>query len=403
MQPIFYGAGSFAKKNLKKWIHDGIIPICFADVDARKHNTQIHGIEILPLSEALTRFPDAEIVITVELHLKEVYDYLIKQGLSKNKISFITPREWRRGCRFLGKFWQYSGGTIVRPCCYNHGYVERLPEGQRTFSDAYGKFMELNEKILDGFRNGTPTTCDGCGEICEDWWETTPQLNCVSFATGFKGDLCNARCVYCNSTELLRNAKFTSISTLDACKGLAQVVDMSNLTIIFNNGEFSINPDKYEIMRLWEENSWYGLVLTNGVVFEEKLAMLMRQGLAELNCSLDSGTDNTFYKIKGVDKFSEVKSNLRKYSLNGVVTLKYIMLNGINDNIDDIGGFITFAGEIGAKVLISRDARMKPKMSHDEYKLFEYFIKECKQKDIIIDSPLDVFNDLDFLAIKELL
>ena len=69
--------------------------------------------------------------------------------------------------------------------------------------------------------------------------------------------------------------------------------------------------------------------------------------------SLDAGTRETFKKIKQVDSFERVLENLRKYPLkNTNFLLKYIFLEGVNDNEADIDGFYEIAKDIGGIIML---------------------------------------------------
>lgn len=88
---IFYGAGEHAQFNLSKWISDGLIPTCFADKDEKKHYTKMtsnsNEFEILPLCEAIERYPDYEIFISVGgPEFLSVVKYLIEKGISQENI-----------------------------------------------------------------------------------------------------------------------------------------------------------------------------------------------------------------------------------------------------------------------------------------------------------------------------
>ena len=89
---IFYGAGVFAKKNIDCFISMGIVPVCFADRDIRKHYQKMkssHGdFEILPLDEAISRYPNFEIIVTVSRPaFSPVLEELLKTGIDSRRIS----------------------------------------------------------------------------------------------------------------------------------------------------------------------------------------------------------------------------------------------------------------------------------------------------------------------------
>lgn len=84
---IFYGAGQNAHEKISYWIKQGLEPVCFADGDVKKQYTYFDKWEILPLLEAISRYPDYEIYCTqTSACLGEVYNYLIKIGVPKERI-----------------------------------------------------------------------------------------------------------------------------------------------------------------------------------------------------------------------------------------------------------------------------------------------------------------------------
>jgi adenine C2-methylase RlmN of 23S rRNA A2503 and tRNA A37 len=71
---------------------------------------------------------------------------------------------------------------------------------------------------------------------------------------------------------------------------------------------------------------------------------------------MGAGTRKKKKKIKGVDAFGKVCENLRRYSANGFVHLKYIILPGVNDSEADINGFIELCGNLNIKAVdVTRD------------------------------------------------
>lgn len=77
-----------------------------------------------------------------------------------------------------------------------------------------------------------------------------------------------------------------------------------------------------------------------------------------LICSVDSGTPETYHKIKGVDGFARVKQNLSRYAQAslGIVALKYIFVPGLNDTLNDVDGFVKLCVDVNATfVLVAMD------------------------------------------------
>jgi len=100
---------------------------------------------------------------------------------------------------------------------------------------------------------------------------------------------------------------------------------------------------------------------TNGLIYDEQLALnLAKNKGSSINLSLDSGTNDTWRKIKGTGSFDIVLRNLERYLSKGALpkqfSLKYIMLPGINDNLADYSSLIVTLTKLGVDSLtVSRD------------------------------------------------
>ena len=70
--------------------------------------------------------------------------------------------------------------------------------------------------------------------------------------------------------------------------------------------------------------------------------------------SLDSGCMETYKKIKQVDKFDKIIKNLQQYikkspSAVNQIRMKYIFLEGINDNKEEIEKFLNLVRNLGIR------------------------------------------------------
>jgi len=129
------------------------------------------------------------------------------------------------------------------------------------------------------------------------------------------------------------------------------------------SGEITINPYKDKILDLIGNNT--SRFLSNCFIFDEKIAAnLHNNPLSEINLSIDAGTAETWYKVKGVNNFNVVVENLFKYkeicNKPEQITFKYIILPGINDNLDDYNGVMDLMKRLCVKqLIISRDGNVE--------------------------------------------
>jgi wyosine [tRNA(Phe)-imidazoG37] synthetase (radical SAM superfamily) len=165
---------------------------------------------------------------------------------------------------------------------------------------------------------------------------------------------CNHKCTYCNLQYFdhptynpwkFFPSVFLQIET-------EKLLDKDKTTVVVCNGEFSIGPDGNRLVEL--ARPYFTTLVTNANIFSVVAATALKDS-AIIYTSLDAGRGETYKKIHGVDGFNEVCNNLKRYSEYGSVMLKYLVLDGVNDNDNDIGAFFQLADDIATKVIISRD------------------------------------------------
>jgi molybdenum cofactor biosynthesis enzyme MoaA len=119
-------------------------------------------------------------------------------------------------------------------------------------------------------------------------------------------------------------------------------------------GEISVHPLRDRILTELQDNQCW--IYTNASVYNGKIGEMLAKGHSRIYPSIDAGTPETFARIKGVNLFDKVCENLYRYSLDGLVHLKYIILPGINDDDADIDGFIALCERLKIRdVDITRD------------------------------------------------
>ncbi|MCL2633258.1 MAG: radical SAM protein [Oscillospiraceae bacterium] len=402
---IFYGAGEYARVNLTCWRDSGLNPVCFVDRDEKKHYTKFPGteIEILPLSEAISRYPDYKIYISVSPeNAVAVHNHLLESGVSKERIDFAGGGAFYKGCHMLSTGYfsilQTSLGIKFRACC--------CPQGPFTFTTSKDKddlihellkCEEIAQELMDKHRNNESCVCDGCANLIDGYYSTKRRIQKLVPDGVYRGERCNVSCIYCNAKGILKNSKDENYFSYDEILDIVGEHIPDNVTLLPGAGEFFFSPNKEKIYEIMKNKNWHGLFLTNGLIFDKEAADMMRQRKASIDISIDAGTRETFAKIKSVNYWDKLLANLEKYAqTGGYIQLKYIFLENINDNKTEIDGFFDVAVKYASAVKIAADmVDMKKRstpLSENCRDMMKYFIETAKNKEIPLRVDWRVFD-----------
>jgi molybdenum cofactor biosynthesis enzyme MoaA len=93
------------------------------------------------------------------------------------------------------------------------------------------------------------------------------------------------------------------------------------------------------------------MIHTNGVVLSRAILAALPTMTGSIVTSIDAGTPETFYKIKGVNLFHQVLENLREYALvaNTKVTAKMILTP---DNCMEAMDFLNAIEKAGIRTIL---------------------------------------------------
>jgi len=226
---------------------------------------------------------------------------------------------------------------------------------------------------------------------------TQNKIEVINVGTGLPGNTnCNFRCCYCrygNNLERWQGDHNENVFEILSHIGS----NYSPKIIHYTGGEICVSPFRDSILDLWNTHKWNGIIYTNGSVYCDKMAVLLSDRLVTLRCSLDAGTKETFKSVKGVDCYNKVLSNLRQYaSTGGSIELKYIILDGKNDNETDIYGFVRFAEEIGATILVMLDMNACIHMSDSVFYALKTIAMLCDKKGVTCTVMPNFMSPNDF-------
>jgi len=415
MKNIYYGIqGEFAKKNINNWINITGAPEAFVVKDEKLLNfkTGFQGYDVISLGEALNRYPGAEIWITYNNNKdakSAASDILTK--VKPERIHFLEVNlEYRKGCNRLGRSLHYETKRI--PMCTVGNRSRPMMYTKGSVTDIIAEWQEYSKKLILANQLESPNKCYGCPLMKYGFYDT-PGLRNLRFLQSLRDDACNLKCTYCSaaqSDKFAANKNKEGPSVYDVIYAFSQMTEFVNMgkdfTITFANGELCANKHFDLIIDILLANKWQIELLSNLSIYREKLADFIHTGrVVKIITSIDAGTRETYKKIKKNDRFDVVVENLKKYPLHKTkFFLKYLFLEGINDNEADIDGFYELAKESGAVIDISTDNKTNTKPFTENKRMRELvlrLIKKAKSDGIKVIADENNINPIDVRFIAE--
>ena len=213
--------------------------------------------------------------------------------------------------------------------------------------------------------------CKKCSEYQKSSWNGSDGLIHYVNLSMYSAP-CQGRCIYCefkssgccevsSLSETVRTGYEKLFSTLELAERAGLIAPDATWQV--SSGEITIHPYRERILKLVENKQT--IFFTNCFKYDKDIAQnLNKNTRSSINLSIDAGTAETWNKVKGVNNFDCVLSNLKKYqqasTSGGQITLKYIILPEINDSIDDYQGLMEIMRMLHVKELaFSRDVRVK--------------------------------------------
>ena len=301
----------------------------------------------------------------------------------------------------------------IRCCCSNVSGPIFYPdyEGEEIDWDFIFKSRKKLAKEVNSFFSdkSIPDCCYNCFEI-QNYLSDKKiksfenQINMLYIQNNMS---CNAKCTYCSFSDEERGYRY---SVLPHIKTLIEKEILApNAYVFMSGGEITIIPEFDELLDLMFSYKRVKVeILTSGIKYSEKIKYGFLNKKLSLVISLDSGCPETYFKIKQVDAFDKIISNLKDYTSRSNyakenIMLKYIIVDGVNDNKQEIDKFLDIVSGLGIKKVRLDVDFLKYSLNNDlkvpeiYFELFEYF--EQKAKDLNLN--LLKYDQIDMILKKE--
>ena len=272
--------------------------------------------------------------------------------------------------------------------------------GQKIDWDAFKQFKIDSFKLLND-EDIDKSPCKGCFFLREKRANDfiSPKFNMINISHWTH---CNCGCIYCarmldsKGKIDLKPMKSQYYDMLPLLKQLYKhdLLDRDNLIACIQGGDISILKEFEPMVKEFLKNGvkrFY--ILSNNIIYQPIIKKLLDNNMVDYTTSLDCASRDLFYKLKRVDKFEDSVQNLRKYAKskysNGI-TVKYIVIEHLNDKKEEVKKFVDLMSDIGIKniefmidnkYILFTDLDKNPLPAHYG-ELYLYFKTLCEEKNI---------------------
>lgn len=222
------------------------------------------------------------------------------------------------------------------------------------------KRIEFRQKFING---NIPKCCENCFELenfkSNQTVNTSTYIDKMYISHWFH---CNCSCIYCvhkffthgEFDKTVKKSKHYNL--LPIIKSMVnEKILAPSAEIIVTGGEPTVLKEFDEILELLTNYVEKPItVLTSGIRYDEGIAQALKKEKCYIIISIDSGTKETYEQIKRVPCFNDVKENIKKYVAThplagNWITLKYILIKNLNDNVEEIEKWLLLAKELNIK------------------------------------------------------
>lgn len=233
-----------------------------------------------------------------------------------------------------------------------------------------------------------PRSCYGCANLIKKKWMKAKEP--FSIITVNTSSLCNLACIYCSASG---EKKFSTQPGYSIFVLFEELLGKGYLdkdaTVIWGGGEPTLAKDFDISLMLLFEHRINQVVCTNSVLFSNAIKKgFVKKKPLSIIVSVDSGNQETYLKIKGLDKFYQVWENIGKYSTIGTVCAKYILYS-LNNDKENILGFIERCKSNGVnKIMLSAENSElnKNKISEKTHQAAKFMIQEAEDMGLSVDT-----------------
>ena len=269
----------------------------------------------------------------------------VETAVVMQELRDISEKSW--SCYDLHNSVFLAPGEI-RTCCkrfFHNGKLKGdvvLMKGTgEEFKFSYDEIKHKKQELFQEINRDASEECRGCPFLSFEKWGQ-PLETGIKYISLEHHSVCNMRCTYCSDTY------FGGIKPMYDVMNFLETADKGGaLTqceyVVWGGGEPTVERNFSKILVAMSKFVPHvqQRVITNGTMYSEELASLLKQDRAFIVTSIDAGSKAVFQAVRKYDDFERVLNNLQRYrniSPQNVI-IKYILLEE-NRSSEELQGFI---------------------------------------------------------------
>lgn len=326
--------------------------------------------------------------------------FVLNQNYLSRKEGFYYSCEWiEHGIVFFP--------SKLTMCCFCGGKTGEHTLIQDNFSIQnfdIQRIFKNKEKFRFFHKKGKiHTNCMNCPSLKLDAWDERNYIDCLYISHWSK---CNSKCSYCYSTLHPEEFKSNNYKLLEVLKYLCKEgILRRNAKILFGGGEPAVLDEFEDIINFLIDEGFQNIrVHSSGIKYMPCLEKGLREGKIHLVISVDSGSPEIYKKIKNVDCYDIVYSNIKKYAAckndSGELNLsaKFIIIPGINDTKDEIEKWLIANKNAGLSYTILDIEENWYNQNKDNIPSYIYdLLKYTKMRSVELGTHFELYERIELL------
>lgn len=268
-------------------------------------------------------------------------------------------------CELIGNTIDFGSESATFCASSTIGKAPIIYERNELIAEGLSKERYIKAVIREFEKNQTKCgSCIGCEKLKRmRFQEITNDSIRIKHIVWNHFSGCNSNCVYCVETYNFK----VSYEPFDMVLKLKdEGILHENVDVSFGGGEPTLLPNLERYIWFGTENNWPQILNTSALLYKECITEALSNKSFLLQVSVDSGTPETYTKVKGQSGYNIVWNNIARYcESGGRVFIKYILFS-YNSSRNEIDSFIQKCTEAGIKnVVVSAEVNAIWKLRKD--------------------------------------